>query len=636
MYRYMKNRIHSICLLLVAAILAQAVMADEAALKERIERLVRQLGAKTFPERQEAQKQLARLPRRAAKILNGLLKQDDPEVRARVLDTIRALTNAVPIDSVCDGDWQPEESSPMIESVPIALKDGSSMSVSLEYGEMDCYACEQNASFLSHTNRLTFRKDEQKRFGFQIGASKPFRVFTFATHPPMVSKEGEWTTSYMFPSEQIDRKQYYFFDYTRLDVDRPGTFSFAIYVNGFKVRTLNIEVDLPGAKGADGDIAGNHTPHVGTQKRVSSQELVGLVERHISGDRIVHVSSQREGQLTIEGGWRGNTYELAPLSDISFLKGLDIEDLTLEALSVSDLSPLSGLPLRSAKLYNLKATDLAPLAGLPLTNLVLGLAVTDLSPLKNVPLKSLELCGSRLKELSCLQEMKITKLSIDMECVSGTNIWQLGTLPLTDLEVYNCAKGHDFSWLSKMTRLSRLVLGSERPVDLSVLRTTSIKEIELCNGWVKDISALRGLKLTRFKAVSGKLTDISPLEGMPLKVVHIEGTGVKDLAPLKGAPIEELNIDGTKVRDVSVLRGMPLKKLDMGDTAIQDLTPLEGMRLESLRLGDLSAVKKGLETVRSMNSVRYLRATASRQGSYVLLEDWAPVFWKKYDDFRKK
>ena len=605
---------------------ADAPPADTGALKEKIQQLVRQLGAGSFRERQEAQDKLARLPRRASKLLSDFRNSDDPEIRARVDDAIRALTNAVPIDAVCDEDWASDPASPEIESVPLRLKDGRSMTLSLEYGEMAAGAPDQGAVFLSRTNRLTFMMDQTRRLGLAISATEPFRAFTFLAYPRMLNEAGEWNSFCMYPSEWGEGRRYCHLDYMRSEVDTPGALSFSTYVNGYKVRTVAIELVLPGAQPAAAGSESSARPAGETSRRMPPEALVAYVDRHIPDERTAIVSSQREGELTIEGPGEGM---VASLSDISFLKGLDVDGLTLRGLPIADLSPLAGLPLRSLSLKDLEATDLSPLARLPVTNLVLGLAASDLASLKDMPLKTLELSHQGLRDLSPLQGMGLTKLVIDMDYIQITNLSIVSTMPLSDLELTGHAKDCDYAWLPALTNLSRLSLVAGH-IDLSILQRTSVTDLELTGGAATNVAALKGMKLRRFGVHSQRLTDISALEGMPLTAVDLAGTGVGDLTPLRGVPLEALNISGAPVRDISVLRGMPLKRLDMTGTSIEDLTPLEGMAFERLCLGDLSVVKKGMEAVRSVKSTLFLRANVGG----VLVADWAPVFWKKYDDFR--
>ena len=527
----------------------------------------------------------------------------------------------VPLEVACDADWLPDEQDSDMEVLPLLLEDGSLVTASLEYGEMKPVT-DHLTTFLTHTNRVAFEMYEKKRFGFQIRVSKPVRVLVFVTYPAYMNRDGEWRTSHMHPSQQVDRSQYYYYDYSRREQDSPGNYSFVIYINGLKVRTLDIEVAFPDRHVAvpDEDVAG-------------WQALMAIVDRHIRHDNIVHVSSERPGQLTMGGGWRGNAYLACLQTNISFLKDLNIDTLSLEGMGLADLSPLKHMPLRSLRLHYIGTPDLSPLAALSVTNLNLAVSVTNLAFLRKLPLDSLELHEPEVSSLEPLRGMSISRLVIDLRDSPATDLAVLGTLPLKDLEIRLYRNDRDLSWLTKLTKLGRLRLSSATPLDMSVLSRTSIDKLELDCPWLKDLNALKGMKLTHLSVDGWYMKDISGIEGMPLKVVDLHCTGVEDLTPLRGMPITDLNIAQTRVRDIGILRGMPIKVLNMALTKITDLRPLAGMPLESLHLGHITSTTKGVDIVRSMQRVKFLGGTiSSRDGrSYHDFEDCASAFWKEYD-----
>lgn len=573
---------------------------------------------------------LAKLSRHA-KIVETLRKHGALEGKRKVPGEIR--TSAIPIDRVRDADWMAEKTSKRVERVTLLLTNGSPLTVSLEYGEMDCVSHEWKAKFVSHTNRLTFALCQMRRFGFEISVSKPAHVYTFVTHPRLMGKDGKFSTSYMFPSESLNGSQYYFFDLTRDEWAAPGTYEFSIHLNGCTVRTLRFETGMPGYKAPAQSVETSDMDPVAIGGRMSCRELVECVQKRLPENVNVRVSSERPGQLTLSR--RNDPDNRTPeFTDLSCLRGLDIDDLNLNyMMKLTDLTPLSGLPLRSVNLSMLGVMDLAPLSGMPLTNLKLWLMISDISPLTNMPLQSLDLGDAHLQDLSALRGMSITKLGINLNDIANTDLSLITSLPLTNLYVRSDSKEYSIACLSKMKKLTRLCMRGVTPVDLSVLKSLPVTDLGIFVEELSDISAVRGLHLTDFWVYGKNLTDLSPLEGMPLRVVRLSQTKVQDLTPLKGCPIEELNISETRVTDISALRGMPLRFLDMSRTKVEDFTPLEGMSLEQLKLGDLSAVKKGIDVVRSMKSLRYLSATVSVGHGYMVLEDSASVFWNKYDAY---
>lgn len=159
------------------------VQADDEALREQAERLVRQLGAEKYADRQSAQEQLSRLPRRTATILRQLPYQDDPEVRVRLLDAIASFTNAVPITSVHDDDWLPSEGMPGMETVPLLLTNGQQLTLSIEYGEMRQEYAAPSATFLSRTNRFTFALNGLKLTRFTANTEALTNISSLAGMP---------------------------------------------------------------------------------------------------------------------------------------------------------------------------------------------------------------------------------------------------------------------------------------------------------------------------------------------------------------------------------------------------------------------------------------------------------------------
>ena len=75
----------------------------------------------------------------------------------------------------------------------------------------------------------------------------------------------------------------------------------------------------------------------------------------------------------------------ALLADLSPLRGLPINELTLRNTAVSDLEPLRGMPLDYLTITQTKVTSLEPLRGMPLKVLLVGDSVGDVSVLAEIP-----------------------------------------------------------------------------------------------------------------------------------------------------------------------------------------------------------------------------------------------------------
>lgn len=125
-----------------------------------------------------------------------------------------------------------------------------------------------------------------------------------------------------------------------------------------------------------------------------------------------------------------------PVDDLSALKNLPIEVISLSNTRVTELSALSGKPIRQLAASNTQVADLAPLKGAPLSTLALDQTrITDLSPLQGAPLTRLSLRGTAVASLAPLAGM-----------------------PLRDLFLADCTQIHTLDVLLTCESLQRLAL----------------------------------------------------------------------------------------------------------------------------------------------------------------------------------
>lgn len=170
------------------------------------------------------------------------------------------------------------------------------------------------------------------------------------------------------------------------------------------------------------------------------------------------------------------------ISDLSPLKGMQIQELDLRGLSVSDLSALKDLPLRTVYLEDTNVENLYPLKGMQLVLLYLNnTKVRDLSPLAGMPLESLNLFGTLVVDLNPLQGMPLQYLWLNETPVS--DISSLSDCPLISITLHQ-TQVEDLNPLSSMTTLQRLHIG-ETPVD--------------------DLWPINGLKLRRLIFTPGRI-----------------------------------------------------------------------------------------------------------------------------------
>jgi internalin A len=152
-----------------------------------------------------------------------------------------------------------------------------------------------------------------------------------------------------------------------------------------------------------------------------------------------------------------------PVSELSAIRGMPLNELALEETQVTDLSPVAGMALHTLWLNGAPVADLKPLAGLPLTNLhLLGTKVRDISPLRGMPLESLWLNEMEVLDLSPLEDCPLVSLT-------------LHKTPVKDISV-----------VRRIPTLQRLHIGETE---------------------VTDLRPLDGLRLTRLIVSPGKITE---------------------------------------------------------------------------------------------------------------------------------
>jgi len=204
------------------------------------------------------------------------------------------------------------------------------------------------------------------------------------------------------------------------------------------------------------------------------------------------------------------------LTDLSPLKGLPIEDLSIITSPLTDLTPLKGMKLRQINVERTQVTDISPLHEMPLSIVNLYCTpVSDLTPLKGMPLRVLQIMGTYVTDLTPLSNLPIENLY----CV-GTKVNDLSPL-----------KGRPLTTL----------LCDQTPVS--------------------DLSPLKGMKLKVLGLGSTQISDLSPLKGMPIEDLNVRQSKVKDITLLKEMPLRILECDLDPMRDLPVINAIPTLKM---------------------------------------------------------------------------
>ncbi|WP_254510777.1 protein kinase domain-containing protein [Anatilimnocola floriformis] len=331
------------------------------------------------------------------------------------------------------------------------------------------------------------------------------------------------------------------------------------------------------------------------------------------------------------------------LSDISPLRGMELEELNINNTSVADLSPLREMrTLKKLGISQTKVTSLADLADMQLNTLYMkNCAISDLSPLRGMPLETLDLHASRVTDLTPLVGLPINDLDLSFTgIVDFAPVAQLSQLEhcklqrnrISDLTVFRglknlktlalwmCADARNYRVLQEIKTLENLLLPIEYrnlPIEdyeaigqlqqhpnlkrlaANITAQSTLNEIgpkeEFWKDWEREKSFIlplrkAGIQFTCAKLPSGKyyvgikdsgLTDLAMFKGAPIEQLHIVSELVNDLSPLAGMPLETLFIVGD-FADLSPLRGMPLKNLEMGGLKVTDFSPLAELPLREL------------------------------------------------------
>ena len=272
------------------------------------------------------------------------------------------------------------------------------------------------------------------------------------------------------------------------------------------------------------------------------------------------------------------------ISDLTPLRGMPLELLSVEHTSVVDLGPLRGMPLKELDLSRTKVNDLSPLQGMPLQTVKLyGCAdLADLGPLAGAKLRSLDISGTKVTDLGPLKGMPLSELVC---CVKGIgNLAPLVGMPLERLDLGGAAEVNDITPLHGMP-LKWLSLYVTPVVDIGPLKGAPLEFLN-CMGWnvrVTDWTPLKGMPLKELAI--GPVEDISPLAGLPLQKLTLDGFGGKSLDSLEGMELVYLKCKAGSLTDISALAGMPLEEVDFREShSLSDIGPLRGMALSSLGL----------------------------------------------------
>jgi hypothetical protein len=181
------------------------------------------------------------------------------------------------------------------------------------------------------------------------------------------------------------------------------------------------------------------------------------------------------------------------LTDLSPLKGMQLEILHLVCSSVSDLTPVAGMPLEELLISWSDVVSLEPLNGAKLKRLECAFGgVRDLTPLKGMPLRDLNVFETKVESLAPLAECKELRVLICGVC-GVDDLSPIQKLPLTTL-VCSGTRVTSLAPLKDMKTLRKLHCNSLRLDDLASLQGLTLHELAVDFDRERDTKLLRSMR----------------------------------------------------------------------------------------------------------------------------------------------
>jgi len=244
------------------------------------------------------------------------------------------------------------------------------------------------------------------------------------------------------------------------------------------------------------------------------------------------------------------------LRDISILKGMALNHLSVRNNGLSDLLPLAGMPLEEFDCGGNPIADVGPLSRMPLRSVICdGTQVSDLTPLKGMTLNFLDCSGSQIRDLTPLHDMKLEGLFI-----GGTKVTDLTPLKGMPLRRLHCPK---------------------LPItDLSPLKGCKLTLLDMASTNVQDLTPLQGMSIAELNLAQCGIRDLNGLKRLPLKVLRLEGVPLPDLSILKSLQVIELHCDFHRFRDAEMLKSIASLQKINGTPAAEFRKQVEADQVE--------------------------------------------------------
>ncbi len=318
------------------------------------------------------------------------------------------------------------------------------------------------------------------------------------------------------------------------------------------------------------------------------------------------------GRVTRFKFYSKNALDISPIRALTDLKHLDCPGTMEDRSNFYDLSPVRGMNLEQLTMTYTRVKDLSPLRGMTTLKRLYcnDTLIDDLSPLTGISLQQFYFFGTGVKDFSVLQQMPLTAVWIDdrnpAHRAAVANIPTLETVnwkPKAAVLGIPVDPGFE-QWIKDTqklppakqvkavaAKLKELNPGFDGKVEHKLTADgQAVREIQFSTDAVSNISPVRALpKLNVLhcdgsRAGRGQLTDLSPLAGLPLTWLQCGNNPVKDLSPLRGMKFRSLGLWWTSVTDLSPLAGMQVDALILAETAVTDLSPLKTVQMQRLEV----------------------------------------------------
>jgi Leucine-rich repeat (LRR) protein len=208
------------------------------------------------------------------------------------------------------------------------------------------------------------------------------------------------------------------------------------------------------------------------------------------------------------------------VSDFSYISRMPLKSFTANSTALKNLSCLRGMKLESVSLTDTPVYDFSVFARMPITSLnISDTQLKYLEPLKNLPLKTLRANNSKTTDLRALKYLAKTLKVLELNNVKATQFDAIANLNLTHLSLAD-TQFSDPALLSSM-KLVSLNLNRTKVDSIDALNPGALKVLRIEDTDVDSIATLQGCELDRFYCKGAPIKNYRPIYGAPIRYMSI-------------------------------------------------------------------------------------------------------------------